>query len=121
MRTVVATSLLHDGVRTPVEVVLTPPTEPITDTLEGQVGVPRACLLEAGAALLELAALMVEVVGVPDEPARTGDGDVVVNVAVHAKDVRILGFLRTAHVEFPFHHRVQVEFIGFPVVVDGTG
>ena len=44
----------------------------------------------------------------------------VINVAVHAKHFRMLGFLRTAHVEFSFHNRVQVELVVFAVVIDGS-
>ncbi|ERG97393.1 MAG: hypothetical protein J07HQW2_03879 [Haloquadratum walsbyi J07HQW2] len=64
---------------------------------------------------------MVEVVGVADELPRASHGDVVVNVAVHAKDSRILGFLRTARVYFPFHRGVEIELVGVTVVVDSAG
>jgi hypothetical protein len=63
---------------------------------------------------------MIEVIGVPDERSCTGDGDVVIDVAVHAKDFRILGFLRTINVKLSFHHGVEIELVGFAVIVDGT-
>ncbi len=104
-----------------MQVVLAPASEPVTDTLIGQMGASRAGLLQAGTPFLELAALVVEVVGTADEPPCRSHGDMVVDVAVHAEDSRILGFLRIVRVYLSFHRRVQVELVGFAVVVDGTG
>ena len=98
VRTAVAFRLWCNFFGTSMQVVLAPAPGSISDTVVGQVGASRAGLLQTGTAFLELTALVVEVVGVADEPSCTGHSDVVVNVAVHAKDSRTLGFLRTARV-----------------------
>jgi hypothetical protein len=102
-----------------VEIAVTPASEPVTDTVERQVCAPRSSLLQAGTALLELAALVVDVISVTDECTRRGHSNVGIDVAVHAKHSRMLGFLRAIGVDCPFHR--GVEGVGFAVVVDGTG
>jgi hypothetical protein len=90
-----------------MDVITAPASESVTDALERVMDPVRSCLLKAGTAFLEVPALMIEIVGVADEPSCAGHSDMVIDVVVHAKDVRILGFLRTACVDFPFHHGVE--------------
>ena len=121
MRTPVLIGFCEDLLGTPMEVVLAPPSELVSDTLVGQMGALRPRLLQAGPPVLDLVALVVEVVSVPNELSCAGHGDVVVNVTIHAKDSRILGSLRTTRVKLPFHRHVQVELIGFTIALDGAG
>ena len=76
---------------TPLQIVFAPATEPVTDAVAGQVGASRARLVGIGSPFFDLTALVVEVVGIADELSCAGHGDVVVNVAVHTENSRILG------------------------------
>ena len=70
MRTPVALGFRDDFFGTLVEVVSTPAPERVANALESQMGAPCPSLLEAGTSFLELAALMIEGVGVADECTR---------------------------------------------------
>jgi hypothetical protein len=50
-----------------VQIVFTPASKSVTDSLEGRVGASRPCLLEIGTSFLELTTLVIEIISVTDE------------------------------------------------------
>jgi hypothetical protein len=69
MCTAVAAGFFDKFVRAPMQIIFTPASESVTDSLDRQVGASRTGLLEASAAVFELVARVIEIVGISDELA----------------------------------------------------